>query len=507
MSNSNPNDGAQGTTWRNWAGNVSSMPDEILKPKSLAEVQEIVRGRDGNKIRVVGTGHSFSPLVVSNGQTIVDLSEYLEGGRKAWRWQKDGKNFVSILPSARWAEVRDALMTTSSPLPRMYMTSTGALASINAVGFLAAGCHGTGWNQPTVSDFITEIEFVGADGNVHVFSDEATSNEMPAARVSLGMLGIITRVTLGVEPVFKLLDEEIVVPTENIMGYNPSSTGGEIRTTNLHKLLVENEYVELFWFPGSGYNNGSIWVKKFNRTEQDIRDVPLRPDGWIDQYADTVMGWTASNPIFWNIVLPLTWRTIHDRCSAIEATKGFVGEAPRVFFYADRAFPILDLEVAIPIPKTGNNTWDVSNVVYAWYSALNYTYANQGSFPLTTCLHARFTRSSQSLLSAAYSPNSEDRVCWIEILSAYPKDEPDPQKRTSAMGAHLEMIERVVADWIRERKGRPHWAKNWQYLQPVPRIRDMFPTENLRAFDTVRKRLDPDGTFINAFLQNQSLFS
>ena len=410
-----------------------------------------------------------------------------------------------MLPSARWSEVRDALMTSSSPLPRMFIPTTGALASINAVGFLAAGCHGTGWNQQTVSDLITEIEFVAADGHVHVFSDETTPSDMPAARVSLGMLGIITRVTLRVEPLFKLLDEELVFPTENIMGPNPSKTGGEISTVNLHKLLVSNEYVELFWFPGSGFD-GSIWLKKFNRTDADIRDVPLRPDGWVDKVADAVMGWTAENPLLWNIVLPLTWDTIRDRCQAIEASHGFVAEAPRVLFYADRAFPILDLEVAVPIPSTGEGTWDLSNVVHAWYDALNYAYANQGDFPLTTCLHARFTKTSQSLLSAAYSPNIEDRVCWIEILSAYPKSEPNPQKRAEAMKPHLAMIQNVVAGWIEERGGRPHWAKNWQYLQPLPEMRELFPPENLRGFNALRQRLDPEGVFTNAFLANQKLF-
>jgi hypothetical protein len=205
------------------------------------------------------------------------------------------------------------------------------------------------------------------------------------------------------------------------------------------------------------------------------------------------MGWTAENPLLWNIVLPLTWDTIRDRCQAIEASHGFVAEAPRVLFYADRAFPILDLEVAVPIPSTGKGTWDLSNVVHAWYDALNYAYANQGDFPLTTCLHARFTKTSQSLLSAAYSPNIEDRVCWIEILSAYPKSEPNPQKRAEAMKPHLAMIQNVVAGWIEERGGRPHWAKNWQYLQPLPQMRELFPPENLRAFPVIGQLLHDVG--------------
>jgi FAD/FMN-containing dehydrogenase len=506
ISMSAPDDGGDEMGWRNWAGNLSSVADDIPLPSNLSEVKDIVRNRGGAKIRVFGTGHSFSPLVIANGQIIVDMSNYTPGGRRAWRWRKNGADFVTYLPSAKWTDVRDALMTRDSPEPRMYLSSTGALPTLNATGFVAAGCHGTGWNHQTVSDFISEIEFVAADGQVHVFSDETTPNEMAAARVNLGLLGLITKVTLRVEPVYKLLDEEIVVPTENVMGPNPAKTGGEIRTKNLHKLLTENEYVELFWFPGSGFD-GEIWVKKFNRTQEDLRDVPLRPDGWIDQYANQIMSWTATHPLIWNILLPQIWSTIRGRIKAIEERHGFVGEAPRVLFYADQAFPILDLEVAIPIPSAGVGTWDVRNVIEAWYAALNYAYKHQGEFPLTTCLHARFTKASQSLLSAAYSSNREDRFCWMEILSAYPKAEPDPARRTAAMGPHFAMINEVMPGWIGGMNGRPHWAKNWQYVNPPLHMASLYPAENLRVFNALRRRLDPEGIFINQFLANQQLFS
>lgn len=506
MNGKDDDSGFHDVNWRNWAGNLSSVPDQILRPSNLAEVQALVRNAGGEKIRSVGTGHSFSPLIVANGQIIVDLSNYLEGGRKAWRWQKDGQNLVSFLPSAKWADVREALVAKDSPLPRMYLSSTGALPTINAAGFVAAGCHGTGWNQPTVSDYITEIEFVGADGQVHVFSDATTPNDMAAVRVNLGVLGIITKVTLRVEPLFNLHDDEVVVPTENVMGPNPAKTDGEIRTTSLHKLITENEYVELFWFPGSGFD-GSIWVKKFNRTQDDPRDVPLRPDGWIDQMADAVMNWTAENPIAWNIILPTAWNTIRDRANAIQAKGGFVAEAPRVLFYADQAFPILDLEVAVPIPSTGPGAWDVRNVIQGWYAALNYAYKYQSSFPLTTCLHARFTKTSQSLLSPAYSTGLEDRVCWIEILSAYPKAQPDANKRNTAMGPHFAMINEVLPGWINSGRGRPHWAKNWQYIQPHVNVRALYPDANLQAFNALRRRLDPGGVFINSFLSQQNLFA
>lgn len=160
----------------------------------------------------------------------------------------------------------------------LHLSSTGALASINATGFVVAGCHGTGWNQQTVSDLVYAVEFVAADGQLQVFSEETTPDEMPAVRVNLGTLGIITKLTLRVEPLYNLHDEEIVTATESVMGPNPNGTGGEIRPQNLHKLLTENDYVELFWFPGSGYNIGQIWIKKINRTQDEPRDIPLRPD-------------------------------------------------------------------------------------------------------------------------------------------------------------------------------------------------------------------------------------
>ncbi len=507
MNNQDDSGDGNENRWTNWAGNLTSVPDEIAHPTSLSDVQDLVKRSAGATMRTIGTGHSFSPLIVNNGETLVEMSHYADGPRRAWRWQNKGLDLVSFLPSAPWSEVRDALTAADPLLPQMYLSSTGALASINATGFVAAGCHGTGWNQQTVSDLVYAVEFVAADGQLHVFSEETTPDDMPAVRVNLGTLGIITKLTLRVEPLYNLHDEEIVTATESVMGPNPAGTGGEIRPQNLHKLVTENDYVELFWFPGSGYNNGQIWIKKFNRTQDEPRDIPLRPDGWIDKMATQVMEWTSTHPLFWTPILSLAWNTIHDRAKAIEAKGGFVAPAPRVMFYADQAFPILDLEVAIPIPQTGQGTWDVGNVVHAWYAALNYAYKFQSDFPLTTCLHARFTKTSQSLLSPAYSSATEDRVCWMEILSAYPKSEPDANKRAAAMAPHLAMINAVMPDWIGTRHGRPHWAKNWQYITPHVNMKSLYPAQNLQKFNTLRRQLDPNGVFLNPFLSQQGLFS
>jgi hypothetical protein len=77
----------------------------------------------------------------------------------------------------------------------MYLPTAGVLPSINATGFVAAGCHGTGWDQPTVSDLIYAVDIIGADGQIHTFSEDTTPDDMNTVRVSLGMLGVIAKVS------------------------------------------------------------------------------------------------------------------------------------------------------------------------------------------------------------------------------------------------------------------------------------------------------------------------
>jgi len=49
---------------KNWAGNVMWNPSEIAYPSTEEEIQQLVlrAANDRKKIRVIGTGHSFTAL-------------------------------------------------------------------------------------------------------------------------------------------------------------------------------------------------------------------------------------------------------------------------------------------------------------------------------------------------------------------------------------------------------------------------------------------------------------
>lgn len=56
-------------TWTNWSGDVTATPSRVLEPRSVDEVADAVAGaaQRGERVRVVGAGHSFTPLCATDG--------------------------------------------------------------------------------------------------------------------------------------------------------------------------------------------------------------------------------------------------------------------------------------------------------------------------------------------------------------------------------------------------------------------------------------------------------
>src|SRR5690348_12660454 len=68
--------------WRNWAGNVACGPRAMEMPRSESDVVALVEraGRDGESLRVAGSGHSFTPLCATDGTLLsLDGLQGLEG--------------------------------------------------------------------------------------------------------------------------------------------------------------------------------------------------------------------------------------------------------------------------------------------------------------------------------------------------------------------------------------------------------------------------------------------
>jgi hypothetical protein len=79
--------GAAGSLpWRNWSGGLVAQPAGRFSPASEDELAAFLSGSSG-PVRPVGAGHSFSPLVPTDGHLIVldKLTGLLDHDRETWR--------------------------------------------------------------------------------------------------------------------------------------------------------------------------------------------------------------------------------------------------------------------------------------------------------------------------------------------------------------------------------------------------------------------------------------
>lgn len=179
--------------WENWAGSVHCRPAELCRPTSEAEVAEAVRRAvsAGRCVRVAGSGHSFSPLVATDG-TLLSLDE-LAGVRC-----DADRSEARIQAGTKLHAIGEPLLEQGLAMENLGDIDRQALA-----GALATGTHGTGVSLGNLPTQVTALRIVLASGETRV-CDAGDPDLLAAARVSLGALGVVTEATLRVLPAYCL---------------------------------------------------------------------------------------------------------------------------------------------------------------------------------------------------------------------------------------------------------------------------------------------------------------
>ncbi len=179
--------------WENWGRTARCQPEYSFYPQRVDDLNEIVNfARErGLQIRVAASGHSWSGLVPTAGILIyvhqlnnvtLDLSD-------------DAQPRIVIESGATVKQVNDVLEEHGFALPLNVV-----LESVRFGGLIATGSHGSGWNNPTLSDLVHAVEIVTASGQLRRFEAGLDSDEvMNAVRLNLGMFGIMYRITMNVQ--------------------------------------------------------------------------------------------------------------------------------------------------------------------------------------------------------------------------------------------------------------------------------------------------------------------
>jgi FAD-linked oxidoreductase len=235
--------------WRNWSGGQSCQPAMRAAPASEADLAELV-AKAQVPIRAVGAGHSFSPLVPTDG-TLLTLDRIAGiAGHDAKTHQAD------ILAGMRLAQMSDQLAQVGLALDNMPDINKQSLA-----GAISTGTHGTGADIGSLSTFVRSLRLVTASGDI-VDCDADTKPELfQAARVSLGALGIITKARIQARPLYKLKRRTWVAPVEDMLDALP-------------ELEAKNRNFEFYYIPYSGMALGIT----NNETDEPETPVPVNED-------------------------------------------------------------------------------------------------------------------------------------------------------------------------------------------------------------------------------------
>jgi xylitol oxidase len=174
---------------RNWAGNVTYRAAEVVAPRTVEELQEVVAG--AARVRALGSRHSFTPVADSEG-VLVSLARLADVGSV----EVDGTAATATVGAgAAYGSVSVELERSGWAL-----ASLASLPHISVAGAVATGTHGSGDATGSLAAAVAAIEYVGADGAVGTL--RRGDADFDGSVVALGALGIVTRLTLDVEPTY-----------------------------------------------------------------------------------------------------------------------------------------------------------------------------------------------------------------------------------------------------------------------------------------------------------------
>jgi FAD/FMN-containing dehydrogenase len=180
--------------WTNWVGNQSCVPAETAAPSSEEEVAALVAGaaERGLPVRVAGGGHSFTPVVATDG-LLLDLRNL----PRITAVDPDRRRVVTG-PATTIGEFGEPLLERG-----LALANQGDIVAQQIAGAISTATHGSGLAYGSFSSSVRRVRLVTASGEL-VEADENTPDLLHAAQVAVGALGVITELELEVAPAYRL---------------------------------------------------------------------------------------------------------------------------------------------------------------------------------------------------------------------------------------------------------------------------------------------------------------
>lgn len=225
----------------NWAGNVIFGAAQIHKPESVDSLRRTVHG--GRQIRALGYGHSFSGIADTTGDLVI-----LDNLPKTLTIDQTNST-VTVASGMSYTELAEELSRAGFALSNM-----ASIPDISIAGACATGTHGSGDVQRVLADSVTAMKLVVADGDLVELRRDLDPDKFRGSVVALGALGIVTHLTLDIEPAYEMSQQvHLGVPLDEI-------------ENGLDELFGAGYSVSVFtdWCSGEA----SVWLKR--RVDQRV---------------------------------------------------------------------------------------------------------------------------------------------------------------------------------------------------------------------------------------------
>ncbi|MEU2711681.1 FAD-binding protein [Streptomyces sp. NPDC007205] len=178
-------------TVTNWARTITYTAREFHRPRSLDALAALVA--DSARVRVLGSGHSFN-RIADPGPDGVLLST---AGLPRVIDVDTAARTVRVSGGVRYAELARTVHAHGLALPNL-----ASLPHISVAGSVATGTHGSGVGNGPLASAVREVEMVVADGMPATIG--RVDPRFDGAVTSLGALGVVTALTLDLEPAYEV---------------------------------------------------------------------------------------------------------------------------------------------------------------------------------------------------------------------------------------------------------------------------------------------------------------
>jgi FAD/FMN-containing dehydrogenase len=146
----------------------------------------------GLHVRVAGAGHSFTPVVATDG-LLLDLR-----GLPGIRSIDPARRRVVVGPATTIGEFGEPLWQHG-----LSLVNQGDIVAQQIAGAVATATHGSGLRLGSFASGVRRLRLVTAAGEVAEIGEEEPER-LHAAQVAVGMLGVITELELEVAPAYRL---------------------------------------------------------------------------------------------------------------------------------------------------------------------------------------------------------------------------------------------------------------------------------------------------------------